>query len=246
MNGSHDGRAEALQRLAPERFAEVVREFAVARWDGWSVEVAPPTPAGGIDVRLARDGEHRLLHVRHYPPSSRVDATVVRDLVALRSERDVDRVSLATTSTVSPEAERVARAAGIDLLDGAALARVMADVGVEVPDAESEEPMPASAVPALAYWPDHLIERVVGVLARLDRAAPDDQRVTRTSTYTDVDYYHPDVRGLFAKARITDHSFLAYVRIDGRLRPVVRLSVHQHDTPYDPEEELSTAIRRAL
>ncbi|MFC7155327.1 restriction endonuclease [Halomarina halobia] len=245
MKDSHD--VEALQRLPPERFADLVREFALARWDGWSVEVAPPTPAGGIDVRLGRGGERRLVHVRHYPPSSRVDSTVVRDLVALRSEGDVDRVSLATTSTVAPDAERTATAAGIDLLDGPALARTIVEAGVEIPPSDAEGFVSGATVPALDEWPDDVVERVAAAVAELDEAAPDDRRVTRTSTYTDVDYYHPAVPGLFAKARITSHSFLAYVRIDGRLRPIVRLSVYQSGGAlHGAEEELSTAIRRAL
>ncbi|MFC6836274.1 restriction endonuclease [Halomarina ordinaria] len=243
MKDTHD--IGALQRLDPERFAGLVREFADARWEDWTVEVAPPTPAGAIDVHLEREGRRHLLHVRHYPETSRVDVRVVRDLVAVGTERGFDAVTLATTSAFTPEAASRATEADVETLDGEALARAFDEAGVEFPEGDGAEL--ASSLRTLDYWPEPLVERIEAVIALLDEAAPDDQHRTRTSTYTDVDYYREDVEGLFAKARVTGHSFLAYVRVDGRLQPVVRLSVHESpERSLDAERELSAAIRRAL
>lgn len=122
---------DRLCRLDPEAFAHIVATLARVEWpDAIRVQVSPPSPERGVDVRVSREARDPvLLHARQYEPHNDIDAETIRALSAFSGTTLV-----VTTGGVTSAARTAATDAGIDLLDGQELLVRLRERGVELPD----------------------------------------------------------------------------------------------------------------
>ncbi len=228
-----------------------VRALADARWGSeWAVDVSPPSPSGGIDVTLDREGTRRLVHVRQYPTTAEVGAADVEEVARLREQRPVEAVAFATTSTFSPAARETARDRNVSLVGPADLLDWADGAGVDLPDPDPEATPPAATDLAerhVAHWPDPLRERAREVVVALDRLADFTYGTRRGETNTELRYR---VGGeTVALVRFSEGSFLVLARLpDGDFETVVRLTASRERQPplSDLLDDLEPAVERAL
>lgn len=230
---------------------EFVRDLAEARWGTeWTVDVSPPSPGGGIDVTLDREGARRLVHVRQYPATSEVGALDVEEVARLRERRPVEAVAFATTSAFSPAAREAARDRNVSLVGPADLLDWADEAGVVLPDPDPSAAPPSAADLAeryVAYWPEALRERAREVVVALDRLADFAYETHRGDASTELRCRASGEA--VALVRFTETSFLVFARLpDGEYEPVVRLTAfREHQPPLDGLlADLEPAIERAL
>lgn len=116
----------SIRTLDWSRFESLVAE-SYAR-QGWRVEhTGRAGPDGGVDLRLRRAGELVLVQCKHWR-STRVGVVPVRELFGVLAAEGAGRAVLVCSGTFTADALAFARDKPIELVDGAALAALVADV----------------------------------------------------------------------------------------------------------------------
>jgi|GEM_PF-5204782 len=240
-----DQAVASLRRVRPDRFAGFLADLVTAVHDGWEVDCAPPSPEGGVDAVLRRDGERKLVRACQYPESKAVTPGEVRELAALRAAGEFDAATLLATSDVSTDARRAAAATGIEVRDAAETVELARDAGVLVPAPEQpEEGLPRRT----ATWPDELVSCASDLIEHVESAGRFERRTARTSAYVDADFI-PETGGApVVKVRFGDETLRVYVRYDGRFRRIgtVTESAVTERALAQLERELNASIQRAL
>lgn len=228
--GMADPSPDRLRDLTDAAFESFVRRFAETVWPDWEVTVSPVSPDRSIDVRLSRDGERELLHVKRRPAGSPVGAPAVRDLAAIRDRRGLAGVTLAATGTITDPARTVATDRGVSVLDGGAVGRLCDELGVEIPTATADRSELQGVVETYAaYWPASLAERTREVLDAIDGFAAFDHDIQVGDASTVVDFLL-DGRAL-VRARLGETNALVYVRTERGFESVVGLSAYRETQP---------------
>lgn len=89
---------------------------------GYEAHVTPPSRDGGFDLRLVDpDGRSCIVECKCYARGHSVGRPQVQKLRGANDVEGAERMAFVTTSGFSAEAERYARQAGVELVDGAAL-----------------------------------------------------------------------------------------------------------------------------
>lgn len=89
---------------------------------GSEAHVTPPSRDGGFDLRLVdRDGRSAIVECKCYARGHSVGRPQVQKLRGANDVERADRMVFVTTSSFSAEAEKYARQAGVELVDGLAL-----------------------------------------------------------------------------------------------------------------------------
>lgn len=123
----------SIRALDWRRFEALVAE-SYAR-QGWRVEhTGRAGPDGGVDLRLRRAGETVLVQCKHWR-ATRVGVGPVRELFGVMTAEGASRAALVCSGTFTAEARSFATGKPIELVDGAALARLVADVRKAAPTA---------------------------------------------------------------------------------------------------------------
>lgn len=99
-------------------------EQAFAR-DGYQVERVN----GAADLRLAKDGRHILVCARRWK-AARQGEDALQALQAMRAAEDAGGAMFITLAEVSPNAQRLAQAHGIALVQGEGLAQLLRGMAV--------------------------------------------------------------------------------------------------------------------
>jgi HJR/Mrr/RecB family endonuclease len=132
-----------LRRLSAQEFEWIVGE--VLRREGWNVEETggDGEPDGNVDLRIERDGRECLVQCKRWQ-SWAVGVDEVRKLAGtlMRDGLPGSAGIFVTLSTFTEPAVREAKGLGIELVDGAALAR-------RIDSVRAGEPCPACGTPML-------------------------------------------------------------------------------------------------
>jgi hypothetical protein len=250
-----------LRALGDEPFVGFVADLAVTFRDGATVTVAPPSPAGGVDAVVETDDERLLFHVSRLTARDDDERTVVdvgrpadaaRDRSALeaaavRAVLDLadgfDSVVVAATGPVTDEARAVAAETDLRVLDGSELLALAAENDVAVPSPETmSERFDRLVERQAAEWPESLRERATALLGAVDDVAEFGHRIVHAAETTDVDFVVVERDEAVVRARLTETSFLVYVRDDdGQFDTVVTLSAFRRTQP--PLDELLAELR---
>lgn len=223
-----------LREAPPGEFTATVEAALAATHERWSVEASPPSPAGGFDVVLDPErgtpGRTRLVHVRQYGSESAVGVPPVSDLAEFRDRRGAGGAALLTTGRVSDAAAAVAAEEGVEVVAGEALAGLVRDSGVPLPDREGESARsdPVAVAERLAgYWPDPLRERAAALVRAIDGRGAFEHRTRRATASTELEFVPEGGETALAKVRFTETSLLAFVRDGNGYERVVALTVHR-------------------
>lgn len=148
-----------------------------------------------------------------------------------------------TTGIVSDEARDAADSASLSIVDCEALAGLARSADVDV--VTGGEAASSLAAQFAGHWPGPMRERAVEAAMAVEGVADFDVDVTRASGLTDVDFRHGDSTEPSAWLRFTETNFLVYVRADGDMDPVLRLSAYRDQQPPIPPE-VADRVRSAL
>lgn len=121
-------RASELQRMSVQQFELLIGE--AFRRKGYSI-VDKGARGSRIDLLLQKAGERCLVSIKQWR-AIRVGVNTVRELAEAMADRRVARGIVVTTGVFTDEALNLARASGIDAMDGAALRRLTRGVSVPV------------------------------------------------------------------------------------------------------------------
>lgn len=122
---------EKIRSLSWREFELLVGEFY--RRKGYMVEErGGPEPDGGVDVVLRKEGETVLVQCKHWK-DSKVGVRPVRELRGVITHLGATRGILIASGQYTDEARRFAESNGIDLVNGDALAAMIAAVQGEKP-----------------------------------------------------------------------------------------------------------------
>lgn len=121
-------RATDLQSMSVQQFELLIGE--AFRRKGYSI-VDKGARGSRIDLLLQKAGERCLVSVRQWR-AIRVGVNTVRELAEAMADRRVGRGIVVTTGVFTDEAVNLAKACGIEPMDGAALRRLTRGVSVPV------------------------------------------------------------------------------------------------------------------
>lgn len=143
---------DSIRALTWQQFEQLVAE-AFSR-QGFRVEVAGGGgPDGGVDLRLRRNGQLTLVQCKRWRTAT-VGVTVVRELAGVKAHEKAHAASVVSSGRFTSEAQTFAQAAGIELVDGPALVRLVQSVNTRpsdaIPPAAEASPtaQPGDPVPA--------------------------------------------------------------------------------------------------
>lgn len=122
--GEVDGLLAAAAAMAWSQFEAALRA-GFAR-EGYAVEAGE----GGADLALAREGRRTLVAARRWK-AARVGEEALAPLVKALRTQDASRGLVVTLGALSPQAQGLAKANGVEVLQGAALAQVLRRAGVK-------------------------------------------------------------------------------------------------------------------
>jgi hypothetical protein len=251
-----------LRALGDEPFVGFVADLAVTLRDGATVTVAPPSPAGGVDAVVETDDERLLFHVSRLTARDDDDDRAVVDVgrpgdaardrsaleaAAVEAVLDVadgfDAVVVAATGPVTDDARAVAAETDLRILDGSELLALADEADVPVPSPETmSERFDRLVERQAAEWPESLRERATALLGAVDDVADFGHRIVHAAETTDVDFVVVERDEAVVRARLTETSFLVYVRDDdGQFDTVVTLSAFRRTQP--PLAELLAELR---
>lgn len=123
-----------LQRPSPRRVEALVqtvsampwRDFSAALEKAWSTEGQQvQRTEGAADFVLVRQGRTTLVSAKRWK-AARVGEETVQALAARMRTQDAQRGAIVALGELSAQAQREARASGIELIDGPGLAQLLA------------------------------------------------------------------------------------------------------------------------
>jgi hypothetical protein len=156
---------------------------------------------------------------------------------------------LATTGALSAEAKRAGDREDVRLLSGEDLRALCAEADVEIPDGDGErapggeradtdgtsniDGTEKADLPTLeaesGTWPAVLRGHVAGVLDSVENLGAFERSISRRDGSTVIDFVPAGGSRPVVKARLTETSFLLYVRTkETSFESVVRLSAHRN------------------
>lgn len=116
-------RSPNLSSVSWQEFEKLVAEHFRAQ--GYSVsESGGPQPDGGVDLRIVKDGEKYVVQCKNWK-ARQVGVPVVRELVGSITQEGAVGGFLVTSGAITTPARKLARDAGVQIIDGAALANQM-------------------------------------------------------------------------------------------------------------------------
>lgn len=116
-----------LRSLPPRHFEQFLADVWQER-QGWTTEVSPPGPDGGIDVlgRPPGGGPATALQAKRYDEGNKVVSATIQQSAALRlQEAAVDGVTVVTTSSFTQTAKERAEQLDVRLIDGGMLTELI-------------------------------------------------------------------------------------------------------------------------
>lgn len=117
---------DAIRAMSWREFESLVGEFY--RRQGYRVEDTGGGGAdGGVDLLLRRDGEKVLVQCKQWR-TFKVGVSIVREMYGVMVAEHADRVIVVTSGRYTNDAIQFARGKPMDLVDGAALARMIREV----------------------------------------------------------------------------------------------------------------------
>jgi restriction system protein len=135
----------SVQALTWKQFEQLVGEAFRRR--GYRVEETGQGGAdGGIDLLLTRDGETTLVQCKHWR-SRHVGVSVVREMVGLMAHHGAAAGKIVCTGVFSSDCYRFAVGKPVELLDGEAVYKLIADVRADtmvMPPAPVASPEPVA------------------------------------------------------------------------------------------------------
>jgi restriction system protein len=139
---------QAIDQMSWEAFEALLGE-AYRRQGYRVVETGMGGADGGIDLALIRDGARTLVQCKHWK-AGKVGVTVVRELLGVMTAEKAAAGIVVTSGRFTEEAQRFARTSGIELVDGAALRSMLAEVRRASPSPRTSGEKPPVSVPANA------------------------------------------------------------------------------------------------
>lgn len=222
-----------LQELDHGIFFEIVTAFVAAHWDAPEkrLEVAPPSPDRGIEVRLPDDG---LVRVFQYAPPAVVSENAIRELAVF------DESAVVTTTGFTEGARALARSEDLTLIDGEQFCRLLADYGIAIPEPEGFD-LDAQITELAGHWSDSLADIARETAATIDTVGEFEYDLSRADYSTDLDAIPVDGTEPVAKLRFSPAGLRLYVRRQDWER-VVGVSTHGEHVPPDLQQQVSRAI----
>lgn len=124
---------ERLQTLEPDTFEAFVADLWAR--DGWTTELTPAGADAGVDVIGRKDGltdREILIQAKRYTGDTKVGVRDVREYAGvLEREPNADEMVIVTTGDITDPAEAEAAQLNVKLVDGAALATMIAEEGYD-------------------------------------------------------------------------------------------------------------------
>lgn len=133
---------ESIRSMSWQAFEQLLAE--AYRRQGYAVRDTGAGADGGIDLILTKDGHDTLVQAKQWK-ARKVGVPIVRELLGVQVARKAAAAIIITTGRFTSEAEQFARQNGIALIDGEALARLIASVQRTEHTAPSTKP--ASVTP---------------------------------------------------------------------------------------------------
>lgn len=133
-----------VKKLSWWNFESLVAEYY--RRKGFKVEgLGGNGPDGGIDVIAKRqDGEKILIQCKHWK-AFKVPVQVIRELYGVMVDRGASGAAVVTSGNFTADAIEFAKSKPIELIDGASLAKLMAEV--KVANTSKPEPVFSQSFP---------------------------------------------------------------------------------------------------
>lgn len=119
------------------------------RRQGYAVRENPPGPDGGIDLTLTRNNETTLVQAKNWR-AHKVGVKVVRELCGVMHASKAQRAILVTSGTLTQDARAFAAKSGVQIIEGDALTRMIAEVQRSGNMQPQPEPAPAPGAATVA------------------------------------------------------------------------------------------------
>lgn len=115
----------SLDQIRALRWKDFEHLMAEAfRREGFTANVTEPGPDGGIDLILTKDGKRWLVQCKQWR-SRRLGVKPVRELAGVAAAAEVEGAIFVCSGDYTSEARAFAQRAGVRLIDGNAIARMM-------------------------------------------------------------------------------------------------------------------------
>ncbi len=129
---------ESIRSLSWKKFEQLIGE--AYRQQGYLVnENGGSGPDDGIDLTLTRAGKHTLVQCKHWR-SNKIGVPIVREHLGVMTAHKADHGMIVSSGEFTAPAISFAVDNGIELIDGAALVKLLSHVRGETPSAKADKP----------------------------------------------------------------------------------------------------------
>jgi len=134
MSLSKSELVKQLQQMDEYEFENLIADL----WEtqGWDTAVTSKSSDQGIDVIAEKDGlvqEKMLIQAKRYSSTNKVGSPEIQQYDSLRRQKDnVDGVIIVTTSSFSPQAQKIAKKLNVKLINGNKLADLILNTDSEI------------------------------------------------------------------------------------------------------------------